>query len=151
MKYKKQFIFSSISIIIAITVLSYCCSNLFVSQSVVGRNVSSADEFSNGIDDLADKKALSAKVRITNYSIAALSHPSISLNESSGIEYEISSNTFEDCMEIKPFQTVEKDVMFFVDESLCNDELYSAVDNGCISFSYYVSGITYKEFYSCVK
>lgn len=151
MKYKKSLVISSIILIGVIVVFSYCCSNLFVSQSVIGRNVSSADDFSHDMDDLADKKALSTKVKITNYSIATLSYPCMSLDKGSGIEYEIFSNTFENCIEIKPFQTVEKDVVFFVDKSLSDDELYSAVDNGCISLSYYVSGITKKEFYSYGK
>lgn len=138
----------------SVTFFLYHYNNLFVRGTVIYNNISSTNEviesytIKNDIIDnnLVDKKILTVRVRINNNSIATMNKLYITLDEPGNIEYEISAtNIIDESVRIGPFQTFEKDVVYYVDETINDEKLYSAIENG-ISLEYDVCGINYKNF-----
>lgn len=141
-------------IIGSVTIFLYHYNNLFVSGTIIYSDISSTNDvvesyiIDNDIieNNLVDKKILTVRVRINNNSIATMNKLYITLDEPRNIEYEISAtNIIDESVRIEPFQTFEKDVVYYVDETIDDEKLYSVIENG-MSLEYDVYDINYKNF-----
>lgn len=136
-------------IIGSVTIFLYHYNNLFVSGTIIYSDISSTNDVVESYiidNNLVDKKILTVRVRINNNSIATMNKLYITLDESRNIEYEISAtNIIDESVRLGPFQTFEKDVVYYVDETIDDEKLYSVIENG-MSLEYDVYDINYKNF-----